>query len=165
MTEYRNRRHVMGFRFSDVGESGSTSTFPAQTQSVIVPRPFLLASITAVGRCSGQYSAAGYPSTYMNISLNSAGFEGQYWFDFLWKLSDTSRQREWTRGWQPSAFLQSSTPAGPMDLPKRNPFPAGTELKMQVMPIRALRTYVGEGATVTISQYDLEVSFVGVEHV
>jgi hypothetical protein len=160
---YDNRRYVLGFRFSDPGETSDEFSFTAQTKAITVTEPFLLASISVVVRCSGQYTAFGYPSTYMNISLNSLGFSGTYWFDFLWKMSDTSRQREWTRGWQPSAFLHSSVVGGPMDLPKRNPLPSGTELKMQIMPIQALRS-ISDESDVTMSSYEVEVSFSGVEN-
>ncbi len=163
---YRNKRYVINVPFADSSATGTSFDFAAQTKSATIDRDFQLSSISACVRMTGQVTGGSFPAAYFNVSMTtqfSTVSEDFYWFDFLWTLTDTQRQREWTRGWQPSSFLHSNPWAGPLALEKRAHLPAGDELRLTVLPIVSRRYVDADPVFITVSQYTVEVSFSGLE--
>jgi hypothetical protein len=93
-----------------------------------------------------------------NLNLTTMGV-----FDFFWSLRDSFGDREWTKGKQPSAVLESSA-LGPFQLPRRQYLPAGTEVTLDIEPLFVvLGTLSGEGLSVVLQSIQVEFSMVGYE--
>lgn len=164
-----NRRYVFSVEFTadtaDVGPAGNPSV--AKTSVVTIDRPFYCASLEACIRITGSTSDDGaaldifdVPLTLINEEVTTS-FLGV--FDFFWSIRDSFGDREWTKGKQPSAVLET-TVFGPLFLPRRQYLPAGTEVTVEIEPLYALvESIEGEGIEVDIRALEVEISLVGYE--
>lgn len=168
----RNRRYVATCSFEDLEGAGDELTAsPIQKSArITVDRPFYCASLEACLRIIGSSSVNGGASEVFDVplttivSIDDLAIATLGVFDFFWSIRDSFGDREWTKGKQPSAILES-TPMGPLQLPKRQYLPAGTEVIVDIDPLFCLAgsTISGEGLSIVIKSILVEMSFVGYE--
>lgn len=168
-----NRRYVFNTAFNQAANTavGTASGIPAipQTAKVVIDRPFYAASLEACIRIVGSTSLSGGTTEQFNVPLGNGnlstliGLTSQSIFDFFWSLRDSFGDREWTKGKIPSWTLESSV-LGPLQLPRRQFCPAGTEVTLEIEPLYVvIGTVSGEGYSVSVQAVYLEFSIVGYE--
>lgn len=173
----RNKRYVFNLVFDELAAVGAAAGTPAipKTARVTVGKPFYCASMDVCVRVIGSSSINGGATSVFNVPLGTmlsgtgSVIENIYAlgalnvFDFFWSIRDSFGDREWTKGKQPSAILESAV--GPLQLPRRQFVPAGTEVSLEIEPLYVLAgtTLSGEALSVTIKSIQLEFSLVGYE--
>lgn len=106
-------------------------------------------SIAAVGEITGVAN-----STKMTLT--------PAWFgtlDFLWRIRDTSTDREWQNTPLPRYFLASGLTAG-LNLPSWSPLRPGAEVETTIVATRADDVIAG---FTLVTSYTLQIAFVGFE--
>jgi hypothetical protein len=167
----RNRRYVTSISFTtpttNIGPYANPSV--AKSSSISIGDPFYCASLECCMRVIGSATTDGGGVDVFDVPLtvfdqgvlplsSSIGI-----FDFFWSIRDSFADREWTKGKQPSAMLET-TAFGPLHLPRRQFLPAGTEVTVEIEPLYAvIEPLVGEGVDVVIRSVSVEFCLVGYE--
>lgn len=114
----------------------------------------IVASVAVVGQVSG-FGATSQGSNKLTLPPESTNA-----LDFLWRIRDTSTDREWQNQPLPRYFLASGLTSA-FDLPWSAPVRPGAEIETTIVP-----TVIGSNPTFSISDvvsYTVQISFFGFE--
>lgn len=147
------RRYVLEFSIP-----AGTGALPQQpvTRSFVVDKEAsrffcqdVVCSVSAVGTITGVTS-----SNKLTLSP-----EWLSTLDFLWRIRDTSTDREWQNEPLPRYFMASGLTAG-LNMPWSSPLRPGAEIEVTIVPTLVSGNVVGINPVLS---YTLQIAFVGFE--
>lgn len=184
IAEKRPKRYSVEFEFSPndfvpTPPANEPIQFQAQTRSFVVDgdTTFHCSRIETSVRVVGQTLIPGanlgdpsIPGQVAQVTLpygfQTAGSTNTHYrqdlFDFTWRVHDTSTDREWQNVEMPSVFLLSGMLQG-LDLPVHAVVPGGTEISVEVEPIRIKFDFINTTLFDSMLRYTLHFSLEGHE--
>lgn len=104
-------------------------------------------------------SAVGTIASVANSNKLTLSPEWEGALDFLWRIRDTSTDREWQNEPLPRYFMASGLTAG-LNMPWSSPLRPGAEIETTIVPTFASDVLVGINPVLS---YTLQIAFVGFE--